>query len=129
MPGPKLIRLNLLRGFRSDQISQMFMDGLNSNSSAEEKAKIAEHMIKLGQRFESLLELRKGDVLDLEWRPTEGTVISPNGKPTGETLKDAVFFNALLKVWLGDYPALAPLKNQLQGLVEKSAPSAAAKGN
>ncbi len=129
LPGPKVIRLHLLRGFRPEQISQMFIDGLNSNSTTAEKNKIAQQMIKLGERFQSLLELRKSDVLDLEWRPAEGTVISLNGKPTGETLTEADFYNAVLKIWLGDYPASATLKSQLLGLSEKTDPADSAKGN
>ena len=44
-----------------------------------------------------------------------GEVPSINGQPRGEPIEGAVFFSALLRVWLGDKPADASLKKAMLG--------------
>jgi hypothetical protein len=47
--------------------------------------------------------------------PDKGMVMEINGKPISDPIPDLVFFNALLKIWLGDKPADADLKPRLLG--------------
>jgi len=47
--------------------------------------------------------------------PDTGTVMYLNGKPIGEPMKDIAFYNAVLKIWLGDKPVDSTLKPQLLG--------------
>ena len=129
LPGPKMIRLHVLREVSVDQFGQSFMDGLNHNSTKAEKTKIVGQMIKFGEMFASLPDIKKGDVLGLEWVPGVGTMSSLNGKRAGEVLPDVAFYNALLKIWMGDQPAYGPLKNQLLGVPEKNAAPAPAREN
>ena len=128
-PGPKHIRLVMLRDVSSDQFGQSFMDGLNHNNTKAEKTKIVGQMIKFGEMFASIPELKKGDMVGLDWVPNVGTFSTLNGKRTADVYPDVAFFNALLKIWLGDQPAYAPLKNQLLGVSEKNAAPAAAREN
>ena len=48
----------------------------------------------------------------------KGTEIQLNGKSISETLPDLAFYNAILKIWLGDKPADSSLKPQLLGAKE-----------
>jgi len=59
--------------------------------------------------------LRKGDVLTLDWIPGTGTRIELNGSPLLSPLSGTVFYNALLRIWLGDDPADPDLKPKLLG--------------
>jgi hypothetical protein len=59
--------------------------------------------------------VKKGDIVTLDWIPDTGTVTSLNGKKIGETLPDVAFYNAVLRIWLGDSPAQDNLKNELLG--------------
>jgi hypothetical protein len=124
LPGPKQIRLVMLRAVSADSFGKNFMDGINHNSTKAEKTKIVGQMQKFGELFAAVPELSKGDVLLTEWVPNVGTLISINGKRTADILPDVAFFNALLKIWLGEQPAYAPLKNQLLGITEKPPESA-----
>ena len=119
LPGPKQIRLVMLRTVSADSFGKSFMDGINHNSTKAEKTNIVNQMQKFGELFAAVPELNKGDVILTEWVPNVGTLISINGKRTGDALPDVAFFNALLKIWLGEHPAYAPLKNQLLGITEK----------
>ena len=77
--------------------------------------KIINQLLKFGEFFASIPELKKGDVLTTDWIPGVGTQIHFNGKSVSETLPDQVFYNSLLKIWLGEKPADSKLKLSLLG--------------
>jgi Chalcone isomerase-like len=114
-PGPRRITLSMLREVSGDDFGQAFMTGINANSSKEEKSKIVGQMVKLGEIFVAQGGLKKGDLINIDWLPEKGTQIELNGKPLGDVFPDAAFYNALLKIWLGDKPADTSLKPLLLG--------------
>ena len=113
--GPRRLTLSMLRDVSSEAFGQSFMEGLNKNSSKSEKSRMIGQMQKFGEMFASIPELKKGDVVTVEWIPNVGSVCSHNGKRVAEPFPDLAFFNALLKIWLGEQPADSSLKRQLLG--------------
>ena len=63
--------------------------------------------------FAGIEGLKKGDVLDTDWIPGQGTVCSLNGKRIGQVTPDIAFYNAIMKIWLGNKPADSALKPKL----------------
>ena len=47
--------------------------------------------------------------------PDAGTRVVVNGQPRGTTIAGEDFFNAILRIWIGDKPADSSLKPQLLG--------------
>lgn len=113
--GPRRITLVMMRDVSADDFGQAFMTGINANTDKAEKGKIVNQMVKFGEMFVSVGQLKKGDTLQVDWVPDKGTVIELNGKPIVEPLPDITFYNALLKIWLGDKPADSALKPALLG--------------
>ena len=116
LEGPKRVSLTMMRDVDSDEFGQLFIKAMNNNSDKAEKAKYFTQKVKFGDMFASLGKVKKGDVVTLDWIPGTGTVSSVNGKPQGEVLPDVGFYNAVLRIWLGDKPADSSLKPQLLGL-------------
>ena len=112
---PKRVTLHIQREVSSDEFGQLFITSMNKNSTKEEKAKVISQTGKFGEMFASLDKVKKGDVIHLDWIPGQGTVSTVNGKVTGETLPDIAFYNAVLRIWLGDTPAQDDLKDALLG--------------
>ena len=112
---PKRVTLILQREVSSDEFGQLFITSMNKNSTKEEKAKVISQTGKFGEMFASLDKVKKGDVIHLDWIPGQGTVSTVNGKVTGETLPDIAFYNAVLRIWIGDSPAQDDLKDALLG--------------
>ena len=112
---PKRVTLVLQREVGSDELGQLFITSMNKNSTKEEKAKVINQTGKFGEMFASLDKVKKGDVITLDWIPGQGTVSTVNGKVTGETLPDIAFYNAVLRIWLGENPAQDDLKDALLG--------------
>lgn len=113
--GPRRIELVMLRDVSSADISEGFLHGLNANSDNDEKARLAGQTVKFGNLFNSVGTIHKGDVITVDWLPSSGTLVQLNGKSLSEPLPEVAFYNALLKIWLGENPADSRLKPQLLG--------------
>lgn len=120
LSGPKKITLTMLREISSDTLAQAFMDGVKKNTDIAERTRLADQFLKFGRLFASVAEINKGDVISIEWVPTVGCNVLINGKKIGETFTDAGFFNALLRIWIGDNPVDSPLKAKLLGGVAQA---------
>jgi len=113
--GPRRISLHIQREINSDEFGQLFIKGMNNNSTKEEKSKVIAQTIKFGEMFASMEPVKKGDVITLDWIPGTGTVAGLNGKKIGETMPDIAFYNAVLRIWLGEMPAQESVKRELLG--------------
>ena len=115
MTGPRRIAITMLRDVSSEEFGQSFMGGIQKNSDRAEKSKFVSQLLKFGEIFASVPELKKGDVLTNDWVPGTGLVITLNGKRLADPIPDIGFHNMLLKIWLGDKPADIKLKRQMLG--------------
>ena len=115
MEGPRRVKLIMARDISSDSFGDAFMEGLKENTSVAERSTLAPQVNKFGQMFASVPSLKKGDVMQIDWIPGVGTQCELNGKKVGETVPDVAFYNALLRIWLGEHPADRTLKPALLG--------------
>jgi hypothetical protein len=113
--GPRRVTLQMARDISSEDFGKAFMDGLNDNVDRAEKQKIVSQISKIGELFASVDGLKKGDVLHLDWIPGTGTQAELNGKKLGDPIPDINFYNAILRIWLGDKPVDRSLKPALLG--------------
>lgn len=113
--GPRRFSLGLLREVTGDDLGQAFMAGITANTDKAERSKFVNQLAQFGEAFVSIPQGKKGDVITVDWVPDTGTVMFLNGKPIGEPMKDIAFYNAVLKIWLGDKPVDSSLKPQLLG--------------
>lgn len=112
-PGPKRISLNILRDLRSEDLGQRFIEGIRKNADMAERTRLMDSMLALGQMFSQLPDMKKGDVVDIDSVPGTGTTAQFNGKRIGAPIADPLFYNALLKIWLGNHPVDEKLKQAL----------------
>jgi hypothetical protein len=115
MDGPRRVTLVMMRDLTSDEFGQAFMTGLNNNLDMSENSKYASQISKFGEMFGMIERLKKGDVLHMDWIPGTGTQAELNGKKVGEAVPDLGFYNAVLRIWLGEKPADRSLKPALLG--------------
>ncbi|MFM9435540.1 hypothetical protein ACFDR9_002609 [Janthinobacterium sp. CG_23.3] len=115
LSGPRRVQLVMMRDVSSDELGQAFMKGLNNNSDKVDKSKILTQTMQFGQMFALLPGLKKGDVLALDWIPSIGTQCQLNGRKIGEVMLDQAFYNAVLKIWIGEKPVDFLLKPELLG--------------
>ena len=111
--GPRRVTLQMARDISSEDFGKAFMDGLNENIDKAEKQRIVAQISKIGEIFASVDGLKKGDVLHLDWIPGTGTQAELNGQKLGGPIPDINFYNAILRIWLGDKPVDRSLKPAL----------------
>ncbi len=112
-PGPRRFKLVMMRDVSGEEFGSSFMGSINKNLEKDEKTKFVNQLLKFGEMFETVGNLKKGDVITGDWVPGTGTVLHLNGKALVEPLADTQFYNALLKIWLGDKPVDTSLKPEL----------------
>jgi Chalcone isomerase-like len=113
--GPKRAQLTMLRDLSGEDFGNAFLSGINKNLDKDEKSKLVNQLVKLGEVFERVGSLKKGDVVHADWVPGSGTIITVNGKAVIEPLPDALFYTAILRIWYGDKPAEVALRAALLG--------------
>lgn len=113
--GPRRVSIVMLRDVSSDDFGKSFMEGLSSNTDKVERTRILPQTMKFGEVFAQIQTLKKGDQMLLDWIPGEGTQCYLNGKKLGDLMPDVAFYNAVLRIWLGDKPVDSLLKPALLG--------------
>ena len=111
--GPRRIQLVMLREVSSQEFGMAFLAGINNNSAKADTTRFTPQLVRFGEMFASVAGLNKGDIVDVDWLPGIGTQCYINGKKLGDANPDIVFYNAILKIWLGDNPGDPTLKPKL----------------
>lgn len=113
--GPKRFKIVMMRELTGEEVGSSFMGALDKNLDAAEKTKLAGELRKFNETFKTISSLKVGDVIVGDWLPGTGTVMTLNGKPLAEAMPEPLFYNALLRIWLGEKPADSDLKAALLG--------------
>ena len=113
--GPKRLSLTMLREVDSNEFGKAFTKGFQDNAPKGEMSKLIPGLIRMGQVFSDQKKLVAGDVINNDWVPGAGQVVSINGKVQGAPFKEVEFFNAFIRIWLGPQPADFKLKDALLG--------------
>jgi len=113
--GARRVTIVMMRDVSNEEFGRGFMGGIQQNIDRAEKSKFISQLLKFGEVFASIPELKKGDVLTVDWIPNAGTLIHLNGKKVTDALPDVAFYNAILRIWLGDKPIDAELKSLMLG--------------
>jgi len=111
-PSAKRIVMNFLYNEVSDEkLVEGWNEGLENNNSAREIKALKDRINQFNELFSTV---HKGDVIQLDYLPDQGTQVWIKGKLKG-TVAGEDFFRALLKIWLGTEPADASLKDAMLG--------------
>jgi hypothetical protein len=113
--GPKRLHVVMLRDIDANELGRLFTRGMQDNAPKEEFSKSIAGTLRMADIFSAKKKLVAGDNFSVDWVPGTGTTVLVNGKPQGEPVKEPEFFNALLRIWLGQSPADRLLKDALLG--------------
>ena len=113
--GAKRVGVTMLREVSSDELGQALITGIQKNSSPDETRRLGLQLLTMGDIFGRIPKLKKGETFSVDWIPNSGTVVVVDGKAVADPIPDEAFYNAILKIWLGDEPADAALKAGMLG--------------
>ena len=112
LTGPKRVVMHMTYDEVShEKMASAWTEGFEENNSDEQFEKLSSRLKTFIGYFP---DLKKDDVITLDYIPTSGTVITLNGKANA-VIEGADFYTALLDVWLGEEPADDDLKDAMLG--------------
>lgn len=113
--GAKRVAITMLRDIDANELGKLFTRGVEDNSPKSEMSQLIPGLLRMGQMFADQKQLKAGDTFTIDWIPGTGTVITVRGAVQPDPVKEQAFFNALLRIWLGQTPADWKLKEALLG--------------
>ena len=115
LAGSKRVIILMLRDVDADTFAEALADGVRANHNEAEAKALEPRLQQLIATMVQLKEAKKGMRIELDWTPGAGTRVAIDGKPAGAPIPGEDFHRALLRIWLGDKPASADLKDALLG--------------
>ena len=113
--GPRRLSMTMLRNVDADSFAGPLNEGLRNNHTEAQLAGFKSQLETLNANLKAVGDTRKGDVVLLDFTPDVGTRLSVNGQPRGSAIPGEDFYEAVLRIWLGDKPADGDLKKRLLG--------------
>jgi Chalcone isomerase-like len=113
--GAKRLQLRLVQEVDAEEFVKAFVKGVNRNTPPAELAKLGERVTQFSTVVRGLGKLKKQDVIDLDFIPGKGLVLSRNGTPRGTPVPGEDLYAALLRCFIGVKPTDAELKIGLLG--------------
>ena len=111
--GEKRVSMHFLyKEVSKDKLVDGWNEGFKNNISKKDFIAIKPRLVEFNNMFTSV---KRGDVINIDFVPTTGTIVMINNKIMGTVTGDD-FYTALLKVWLGNDPADSNLKSAMLGI-------------
>jgi hypothetical protein len=111
--GPRRIQLNLLRNLTADQLVDALTEGIKDNTTADELAAMKPQVDQMVTTMKAFNDVKEKDVVTLDF-VGGATKIGLNGAEKG-SIAGEPFNRALTRIWIGDKPAQADLKQAMLG--------------
>lgn len=114
-PGPKRIQMKMLVEVSTQEFVKAFGKGVTRNTPAEQLPALRERMARFDVLVGALGEVRRGDLVDLDFVPGAGLVFAHNGKVQGQPIPGEDLYAALMRIFLGQRPVDKELKIGMLG--------------
>jgi len=114
--GPKRIILVMMRDATAEQFVESIDGGMRANNSEAQIAAVKKQVDELTAMIRAVGQSKKGARIVLDYVPSDGgTTLSVDGVAQGKPMAGEAFFQALLRIWLGEDPVQLDLKEALLG--------------
>lgn len=111
--GAKSVQIVLLRELTGEDFADAMLKGFRKNNSDTDNARYLPNLDAIRQHMMTLGTVRKGAVIQINHLPGIGTRAIVDGQQRGPDIPGDDFYNALLKIWLGNHPVDSGLKEDL----------------
>ncbi|MEO8938198.1 MAG: chalcone isomerase family protein [Burkholderiaceae bacterium] len=115
LEGAKRIAVRMLLGVNSGVLAKSFSDGIRKNYKDEALEPLLARMDVFDGQVRAVGGVKKGDEIDLDFVPANGTRLLVNGKPQGDAIVGDDFYVALLKMFIGERAVDKGLRAALLG--------------
>jgi Chalcone isomerase-like len=113
--GAKRVQMRMLVDVPTEEFVKAFHKGVARNVPAAGQAALVSRMAQFDQAVRAIGQVKKGDVINLDYLPTKGLLLVVNGRLRGDAIPGADLYAALMAVFLGAHPVDDKLKAGLLG--------------
>ncbi|MEP6504520.1 MAG: chalcone isomerase family protein, partial [Betaproteobacteria bacterium] len=113
--GPKRLQVRMLMNGPSDEFAKAFTGGIRKRTPADQVAAMEARIATFDRTLRSVGDVKKGDVVNLDYAPDVGLTMTINGKAFGAPVPGADLYAALLDIFVGDRPVDAKMKVGMLG--------------
>ena len=113
--GPKRVQVRMLMDGPSDEFAKAFTGGITKRTPADQVAAMQDRIDAFDRTLRSVGNVKKGDVVNLDYAPAVGLTMTVNGKAFGAPVPGADLYAALLGIFVGDRPVDPKMKAGMLG--------------
>lgn len=113
LPGAKRLHFVALRELPGTDLGRLFLRGMGDNATPEQMNRHSAATTRLIDVFSGRPKLMPGDTFTMEFEPAKGTTFYIQGRAQGAAVGNDEFFNLVLRIWFGESPADASLRDAL----------------
>lgn len=114
-PGPKRLQMRMLQDVPAPEFVKAVDKGFGRNVPPPQQPALDARRAEFDRQVQAVGQVKKGDVVDLDFLPGRGMVFSLNGRVRGEAIPGDDFYAAVLLIFLGPKPVDTKLKTGLLG--------------
>lgn len=116
LKGAKRVQMKMLIDVETKEFVKAFDVGMRRNNTETEQLAMRDRMAQFNHDVALIGAVKKGDVIDLDFIPSRGLLLSLNGQPRGEPIAGEDLYASLLKIFIGERPVDKKLKAGMLGL-------------
>jgi len=112
--GPRRLSLTMLADLSAEWFTERFLMAMRDNHRQAELARLEPRIERLIDTMLTLGQTRKGERIDIDY-VAGGTRVSVDGHPLGPGIPGEELFTAILRIFVGERPIDAELKQAMLG--------------
>ncbi|CAG2149330.1 hypothetical protein LMG31506_04015 [Cupriavidus yeoncheonensis] len=113
--GTKRLQFRMLREVDPNAFARAMQKGMRENHSELQMQMLSARLVQFERTIDQVGTARRGDVINVDFSPDAGTVVAINGTPRGRPIPGEDFYQAVLRVFLGEHPVDRDVKRGLLG--------------
>ncbi len=113
--GPKRLQVRMLMNGPSDEFAKAFTGGIGKRTAPAQLAAMKDRIDAFDHTLRSVGDVKKGDVVNLDFAPDVGLTMTLNGRSFGKPVPGADLYAALLSIFVGDRPVDKEMKIGMLG--------------
>lgn len=113
--GPKRLQMQMILDVETKEFVKAFHVSRQRNNTEAERSAMKDRVEQFDRNLAQIGKVRKGDVVNLDFIPGKGLILSVNGAPRGRPVAGEDLYAGLLMVFIGEQPVDKKLKTGLLG--------------
>lgn len=113
--GPRRLRLKIMLQAPSNELTKSLLRRVKRHETPEVQARLSDRLALFAQQLDGLGQLMPGDVVDMDYLPGKGLVLSRNGKAAGKPVVGDDLYRAVLQIFVGEHAIDPRMKQGLLG--------------